>query len=1032
VSKLGRIDRNLESSFTEVIVRLAERIPLIESGNKNAREQLRAISLASKCSPLVNPQLAERLETELTRLILIHTHIGLSSNESKDEFKRFASLLKIPESNEVQRQDLQRQILAEQGELQSHRDNIRRAIAGSIPVGLIAALAKIRAARAAPPTNNTDWRSGLTMVGMSGKAEIWVPRNSHLARQDNRSTPSQQKLLPSRGSGDDLQVTLKEADSLAPGGAEKPQLSLPNTLIFRAASIFPPRLTTLTPKPEANSAIEPEVGLAPLSTPIARTVYTVPDERLHTLLKDAGSQFWSSESQIATLFQLHIEQDEMNVPPGGSYEEIFNGVSRRRVFTFQGGREQMSLREKVVYLRESTDQEQRNALHTIEENAPQYSARIPIANSKTIAWNRLDGKTQSELERIFGAEVKDLSGNVALSPKVRAYFMLDYLSGREDKIRRKGPTYRNDAFDRDTIERFAKSIEANEAVPFFMLSFAPKFKSNEVSGGAIMPDAANHLAFQNLHAIAAGVREIYSPGLQIYVGYEGHLHATVGGHSKAEAQAVLKTLQRMNAEIAVKIHGSTVGENASNPVQILDAQQLMKKHALQTPDDKAALTSQTALHERAYRENERIVDFYLKDVRAQQEYIRSRFGAVYEKFVWEDPDGSYSWLPPEPDPPQFEITLPRRTNTVDQSRFPQLANESARRLYQAKGAEFKNIDGDKVRADEVKHLQKIIKDLENGERSDLPLGVSKEDAVKALSTNLRYKDWMVKFAARQHAVDTFVRDDYDVGSFESLGLIGPMAQFMATNDLKYTGGDNGNGILNFYQDPNRIVSSTVGMNSKDTKPRINFQLIPGWKHTPNRVLTARVSEEKSGNISWKWRELEYKETVEKDDVFLPFVKKGENEPFYYTKLRNIRDITSKTEFERDGISTRIMQDDQGRYFQVRMVRADTNTPTYTQELEKRLNARYSGEAKKDGAFIIAREIDLLRQSKSRELAYARITGTELFPEAKSAHGNHAEYVLELTRAQAENLQTPLAPNSQRLGKPTPAPGRNALDTPIRF
>ncbi len=218
-------------------------------------------------------------------------------------------------------------------------------------------------------------------------------------------------------------------------------------------------------------------------------------------------------------------------------------------------------------------------------------------------------------------ELERRKGEIHSSPELTAIAVLELLSSKPGKIRRTGSTFRNTGFDNETIETMVESIQRKEPITLFGLSFSPKFRNENLTGGQLMPDMGNYLAFENMQKVAHAAAQVYEPGLRYVVGFEGRLYKTLGRYKDTDIDATFDILMELNDKAKQSVNPDVI----HNPVEIVDASELVQK-CLLNPVEGEETSFEDGLRA---RKNE-ISEEYSKGLQSIEHYIEKRSGAVPE------------------------------------------------------------------------------------------------------------------------------------------------------------------------------------------------------------------------------------------------------------------------------------------------------------------------------------------------------------------------------------------------------------------
>ncbi len=444
------------------------------------------------------------------------------------------------------------------------------------------------------------------------------------------------------------------------------------------------------------------------------------------------------------------------------------------------------------------------------------------------------------------------------TPEITAVALLEFLSGRPGEIRRSGSTYRNPEYDADIINMMVKSIRKNQPIPLFCLSFSPKFKNPDISAGQLLPDMANYLALSNLQQIARGAEAIYPPGVEINIGYEGNLYRALGRY-RGETQETLNILRELN-EQAYAESGRSKEElfSRENPIKIIDAAELVQQCLINIEgQDKKEWQKRLR-----YRKNV-VQRQYESAVQIINEYISSH-RSEFVKFDLPTPDGDQ--------------------NFIDALR--------------KSGILFKLLTIIMRKAQKERQNLKIDDALQESQAAELDKLIQAADTLGSLES------WM-SFYRNTLSPDMFKTERSKEAYIKQMAFY-----YRAFNEIKYTGGRHGRGILDF--NPTAVPITVSG-----TPKKMNLQLVPGWDYFPHHRLTVRaLKRDKKGNERYEWIPLGHKQMRDSDGVFIPRYVEGYDYPFYYEQLRPIAEGNLEEQTSM-GASVQIMEDEQGEKFIVK-------------------------------------------------------------------------------------------------------------------
>jgi len=98
-------------------------------------------------------------------------------------------------------------------------------------------------------------------------------------------------------------------------------------------------------------------------------------------------------------------------------------------------------------------------------------------------------------------------------------------------------------------------VSKGAPIDFFLTTFSPKFKKENISNGWIYPDIADYLTLIHLQLIAKAIREIYPYNFRFIIAYKGDLYQRVGGWDKEELDKTFTILKELNLS-AEKLTGT--------------------------------------------------------------------------------------------------------------------------------------------------------------------------------------------------------------------------------------------------------------------------------------------------------------------------------------------------------------------------------------------------------------------------------------------------------------------------------------------
>lgn len=154
--------------------------------------------------------------------------------------------------------------------------------------------------------------------------------------------------------------------------------------------------------------------------------------------------------------------------------------------------------------------------------------------------------------------------------------LFEFLSSKPGKIRRTGSTYRNSEYDLVVLDTILPRIHEHQPITIFGLSFSPKFRNPDISGGQLQPDMANYLAMSNLQQIAKGANMVYPGGVDLCIGYEGGMYRSLGKYSIEDVERTKDEIIRLNEEAYKNVYKDTMSTESRNHVQIKDGGDLIR------------------------------------------------------------------------------------------------------------------------------------------------------------------------------------------------------------------------------------------------------------------------------------------------------------------------------------------------------------------------------------------------------------------------------------------------------------------------
>lgn len=157
-------------------------------------------------------------------------------------------------------------------------------------------------------------------------------------------------------------------------------------------------------------------------------------------------------------------------------------------------------------------------------------------------------------------------------PEIIGLRILDFLTSK--KIRRKGQTPRSGSFYTSMLDKMLPAIREGRPLLFSSLCLCICWTNTRLVGNSPYPHMASYLGIENLHKIAAGIRELYEPGVEFVLGYEGYLFQSLYFHPDAVVDYSLSILRELN-DVAYRVMGNDA--QRSNPVRIVDARWMIEQ-----------------------------------------------------------------------------------------------------------------------------------------------------------------------------------------------------------------------------------------------------------------------------------------------------------------------------------------------------------------------------------------------------------------------------------------------------------------------
>lgn len=157
-------------------------------------------------------------------------------------------------------------------------------------------------------------------------------------------------------------------------------------------------------------------------------------------------------------------------------------------------------------------------------------------------------------------------------PEIMALRILDFLSSKKDFIRRKAHNFRNVQYYSEWLPVLAQQITKGQTLSFNGLCVSVNLPNPQLTGPSPFPHMGLYLACENVQKIAAGIKEIYSPGATFYLGFESNLYQRLYFLDDNVIQQSYKTAQDLN-ETAFYLNSRQSYQH--NPVVIMDIKDMV-------------------------------------------------------------------------------------------------------------------------------------------------------------------------------------------------------------------------------------------------------------------------------------------------------------------------------------------------------------------------------------------------------------------------------------------------------------------------
>jgi hypothetical protein len=157
-------------------------------------------------------------------------------------------------------------------------------------------------------------------------------------------------------------------------------------------------------------------------------------------------------------------------------------------------------------------------------------------------------------------------------PEVIALRLLDFFSSRQGFIRRKGQTFRTEAFYQSILPQLLRSIRQGLPLKLSTLCLCTPLGNTKFGGEWPYPHMASYIALENIHKIAQGAAQIYPPGVRFFLGFEGYLFQPLYFQTDTVLDHSFAIFKELNEE-AYK----HTGGQGTNPVEIVNAMCMIER-----------------------------------------------------------------------------------------------------------------------------------------------------------------------------------------------------------------------------------------------------------------------------------------------------------------------------------------------------------------------------------------------------------------------------------------------------------------------